>query len=106
VRVGRALLEACHHLDDARGRLYTDVVFAFLNDAARRALEADMQLDKYEYQSEFARRFLAQGREEGGVLALAGAVLDILDARGIVVAAEQREQIGACRSRRPHHAER
>jgi hypothetical protein len=99
--VGRALLQACRDLDDARGRLYTDVVFAFLNDAARRALEADMQLDKYEYQSEFARRFLAQGREEGReaghVEALGAAILAVLEARGLAIDEHVRARIIACR---------
>jgi hypothetical protein len=100
-RVGRALLEACRDLDDVRARLYTDVVFAFLNDAARRAIEADMQIDKYEYQSEFARRFLAQGREEGreeGRLeALAAAILEVLAVRGLAVDDAARSRIAACR---------
>ncbi len=48
-----------------------------------------MQLDNYEYQSEFARRFLAQGREEGRevgrVEALASAILEVLEARGLSI---------------------
>jgi len=66
-RLGRGLLEASRDPDDARGRLYTDIVFSFLDDAARAILEAELQLPGYTYQSDFARRFVSQGREEGRV---------------------------------------
>jgi hypothetical protein len=42
-----------------------DVVMCSLNDAARTALEALMRSGTYEYQSEFARHYVAQGRKEG-----------------------------------------
>ncbi len=106
--VGRALLEACRDLDDVRGRLYTDVVFAFLNDAARRALEVEMQLDNYIYQSEFARRFVAQGREEGRevgrVEALASAVLEVLEARGLEIDQAARVRVVSCTDADQLHA--
>ncbi len=51
-----------------------------------------MKSGKYEYQSEFARKYVAQGRQEGE----ADAVLEVLDARGLKVDAEARRRILAC----------
>jgi hypothetical protein len=51
-------------LDDDRSRLYCDLVESALSEAARRALQ-NMNPAKYEYQSEFARRYVAQGLEQG-----------------------------------------
>ena len=39
--------------------------WASLDDAARRALENEMQPGKYEYKSDFARRYFGEGREQG-----------------------------------------
>jgi flagellar biosynthesis/type III secretory pathway protein FliH len=50
-------------LDDDRSRFYYDLVYNSLNEAARRALEAMMK--GYEYQSDFARKYVAQGHAEG-----------------------------------------
>lgn len=44
-------------------RLYYDAILTALSEADRHVLEAHMQ--RYEYQSDFARRYVAQGREEG-----------------------------------------
>jgi predicted transposase YdaD len=44
--------------------LYFDLVFNALSEAARRALQT-MDLAKYEYQSDFAKRYVAQGQAEG-----------------------------------------
>jgi hypothetical protein len=51
-------------LDGDRSRLYCDLVMNSLPEVARRALLA-MDAKKYEYQSEFARRYYGQGVEEG-----------------------------------------
>jgi hypothetical protein len=48
-------------LDVQRSVLYCDLVLNSLPEVARRALSA-MDIKKYEYQSEFARRFYGQGR--------------------------------------------
>jgi len=85
---------------------------ASLSEAARTALEALMQRGTYEYQSEFARKYVAQGREEGreegrqegreegreeglheGERA---ALLEVLDARGLQVDEPTRQRILAC----------
>jgi hypothetical protein len=44
--------------------LYCDLVLNSLPEAARLALQA-MDASKYEYQSEFARRYFGEGKAEG-----------------------------------------
>lgn len=51
-------------LDPERSTLYFDLVVASLGAAARKALQ-DMDPAKYEYQSEFARRYFGEGKAEG-----------------------------------------
>jgi len=100
MEIARALLEACRGLDEARRRLYTDVVLAFLDDVRRRALEIEMQLDNIDYESDLFRRVLAEGRERGlkqgreeSREALAQAILGVFDARGIEVSSLVRGRI-------------
>ena len=58
-----------------------------LNAAARRALEAIMK--GYEYQSDFAKKYVAQGRTEEAARNL----LTVLRARGLAVPDAVRERI-------------
>jgi hypothetical protein len=51
-------------LDAERSTLYCDLVLHSLPEAARRALQA-MDASKYQYQSEFARRYFGAGKAEG-----------------------------------------
>ena len=51
-------------LDEDRSKLYFDLILNSLSEAARRALQT-MDPAKYEYQSDFAKRYVAQGRVEG-----------------------------------------
>jgi len=51
-------------LDAGRARLYFDLIMSSLSEAARSALKK-MDVRKYEYQSEFARGYVAQGMAEG-----------------------------------------
>jgi hypothetical protein len=44
--------------------LYLDLVLASLSEAAKRELKA-MDPAKYEYQSDFAKQYIALGKEEG-----------------------------------------
>jgi len=67
--------------------LYYDLVYKSLNAAARRALEAMMK--GYEYQSDFAKKYVAQGRTEEAARAL----LTVLRVRGIAVPDAIRERI-------------
>ena len=101
--IAAAVLPAIRELDDERGRFYYDLVYNSLNDAARRALEAMMK--GYEYQSDFAKKYVAQGRAEGLTEGLtqgltkgrteeaARAVLTVLRARGLAVPEATRERI-------------
>ncbi len=64
VRIAIAAQQPSVELDEDRSRLYFDLVLASLSEAARQELQ-NMDPAKYEYQSEFARRYVAQGRAEG-----------------------------------------
>ncbi len=64
LRVALAAMGASVGLDPERSRLYFDLVAASLSEAARKALQA-MDPAKYEFQSEFAKRYIALGKAEG-----------------------------------------
>jgi hypothetical protein len=85
--IAAAVLPAIQGLDDDRARLYYDLVYNSLNAAARRALEAMMK--GYEYQTDFAKKYVAQGRTEEA----AHALLTLLRARGFAVPDAVRERI-------------
>ncbi|AUX27447.1 hypothetical protein SOCEGT47_080370 [Sorangium cellulosum] len=90
--IGVAFLTAAAGLDQERRALYADVVLSSLNAAARRMLEAMMK-SGYEFQSEFARGYVAKGIEQGTLKAKAHDVLAFLEARGLEVPAEVRERV-------------
>jgi hypothetical protein len=89
--IAAAVLPAIRGLDDNRVRLYYDLVYNSLNEGARRALETMMK--GYEYQSDFARKYVAQGRAEGRTEEAARNLLTVLRARGIEVPDAVRERI-------------
>lgn len=89
--IAAAVLPAIRELDDDRARLYYDLVYNSLNQATRQALEAMMK--GYEYQSDFARKYVAQGRAEGRAEEAARNLLTVLRARGFVVPDPVRERI-------------
>jgi hypothetical protein len=93
--IAGAVLPAIQGLDDDRSRFYYDLVYNSLNEAACRALEAMMK--GYEYQSDFAKKYVAlgrdQGRTEGRAEGEARALLTALRVRGIVVPEATRERI-------------
>ena len=60
--VAWAALDAVSALADDRVKLYVDVIWAALVDPVRAALEARMQ--KHQYQSDFARKYYQEGRDE------------------------------------------
>ncbi len=66
-RVVEAAVDAAAHLDDARAATYFDLIYSNLGELARAALEAVMAQGKWEYQSEFAKKYFAEGRVEGRV---------------------------------------
>ncbi len=89
--IAAAVLPAIQGLDDDRARLYYDLVYNSLNAAARRALETMMK--GYEYQTDFAKKYVAQGRTEGRTEEAAHALLTVLRARGFAVPDAVRERI-------------
>ena len=97
--IAAAALPAIRELDEERARFYGDLVYNALNEAARRALEAMMK--GYEYQSDFAKKYVAQGREEGRdegrdegrTETRASDVLTVFRVRGIAVPDAARERI-------------
>jgi hypothetical protein len=83
LRIAQLAYVACLRLDARRSMLYCDLVLACLPEAAQRALQA-MDSWKYQYRSEFARRFFAAGRAEIILKQLAtryGALSDAVEAR-------------------------
>jgi len=99
----RTLLVALDDVDEARARWYADIVLGFVDEAVRRALEAEMNPEKYEFRSEFMRRIMAEGEARGEVrgelVALANAVLKVLEARGLACDADHRAIVLACSDR-------
>ncbi|KAB2909710.1 MAG: hypothetical protein F9K40_03735 [Kofleriaceae bacterium] len=65
-----AAIDAVTDMDEQRGRLFFDLILAALSAATRALLEAEMQPGKYEYKSDFARKYFNAGREEGRAEAL------------------------------------
>ena len=101
--IAAAVLPAIRGLDADRARFYYDLVYNSLNEAARRALEAMMK--GYEYQSDFAKKYVAQGRTEGltegrtegltegRTVEAARNLLTVLRVRGLAVPETVRERI-------------
>jgi hypothetical protein len=87
--IAGVLLPVIAELDEERSRFYLDLLLNSVTEATRRALEAKMK--GYEYQSDFAKTYVAQGRAEGEARAL----LTVLRGRGIAVPEAARERIFA-----------
>jgi hypothetical protein len=100
VAVGEAALTAVASLDGERAKLYADLVLASVSEAARAILEAVMASGNYEYQSDFARRYVAQGVAEGQAIGeakgRAHAILAVLTERRVLVPEDVRAQITQC----------
>lgn len=64
VRIAIAALTAVRDLDDDRFKMYFDLIDKSHSEVARRAMQA-MDPRKYEYQGEFARRYVAEGETKG-----------------------------------------
>ena len=64
-RIASAAIVASATIDAERSRLYLDLILISLSKSAPELLEATMNSLGYEYQSDFARRYIAQGRAEG-----------------------------------------
>lgn len=92
-----ATLEALSAWDeDADGRL-ADILQAALPAALRARMEELMRTGKYEYQSDFAKKYFAlgreEGREEGRAVGEVSALLLVLRARGIEVPSAAADRI-------------
>jgi len=64
VEIALAAQRASQGLDADRACIYLDLIMSSLGEAARQAL-GNMDPRKYEYQSDFARHYIALGRAEG-----------------------------------------
>jgi hypothetical protein len=71
-------------------------VLAVLSALARRHLEALMTTATYKYQSDFAKKYVAEGEAKGKAEGKAEAVLTVLAARGLPVTEDARRRISAC----------
>ena len=67
-------------LSEDKQKLYWDVILSGLPAPVRQALEARM-IKGYEYQSDFARRYYSQGREEGREEGLRHAIITLVCTR-------------------------
>ena len=64
-RIASTAIVASAAIDAERSRLYLDLILISLSEYAPKAFEATMNSLGYEYQSDFARRYVAQGKAEG-----------------------------------------
>ncbi|MCB9705499.1 MAG: hypothetical protein H6711_26750 [Myxococcales bacterium] len=98
--VALAALAAAHGLDRERGTFYPDFVLALLGSAARAALEQLMSTTGYQYQSDFARKYFAEGeakgKAEGKAEGEARLLLKLLELRGFAVSDELRRRVLEC----------
>jgi hypothetical protein len=118
--VAASAIHAVAQLDDAQAQSYYDLIYSSLGDLARAALEALMSQVKYEYQSDFAKKYVAQGEAQGRAEGEAHGraegeaqgraegeahgrasearklLLSIMAARGLGPSAESRARVDAC----------
>ncbi|AKU90134.1 hypothetical protein AKJ08_0521 [Vulgatibacter incomptus] len=80
-------------LDPERSTIYADLILRVLGEAGRKALEELMSTGNYDYQSEFARKYIALGEARGEARGRAAAILKVFLVRGLAVSAEQRARI-------------
>ena len=92
-----AFLVALTAVDDDTGALYYDLVHKALSRAALKRLEELMRIAGYEYQSDFARKYVAEGEARGKAKGESEALLIVLEGRGIKVPAEARSRIVNCK---------
>ncbi|MFV2198315.1 hypothetical protein [Nocardiopsis sp. LOL_012] len=102
-----ALMEALDSIDPDRRAFYYDYVMAGLGEAALKHMEDLMAVDTWEWQSDFARKYVGIGREEGRKEgreevraevhdALVDGVIAVLEGRGLPVSDRVRERIASC----------
>jgi hypothetical protein len=96
VDLGKAALAGTRGLDAERAALYIDLVLAFVDEAARGVLEALMASGTYQYQSDFAKRYVAQGVERGRAEGLRDAIAHVLTARALPLSELGRARMSSC----------
>jgi hypothetical protein len=96
VSVARAAIEAVRPLAAGTARLYLDLVMTALPDAARHVVEAAM-IEGYKYQSEFARKYFAQGLEEGREEGCRAALLELAREKAGGLSGEDEARLSAVR---------
>ena len=99
VRLGEVALLAVATLADETQVLYSDVILNAVTAAAKVALEELMDIRKYEFKSDFAKKHQAKGREEGlaeGRRARIADLIAVLEARGLAVSPEEQHTIATC----------
>ena len=90
--IALAALTAVRGLDSERELLYPDFILAMLGEVARAALELLMNPATYQYQSDFARKYIAIGKAEGE----AHLLLKLLHFKGFTVAPELVSRVESC----------
>ncbi len=80
LETAEAVRPALAGLPEDQQKLYWDVIWSGLPELVRLMLEARM-IKGYEYQSDFARKYVAQGREEGREEGLRVAIMELVCAR-------------------------
>nr|WP_298717613.1 DUF4351 domain-containing protein [uncultured Steroidobacter sp.] len=78
-------------LDADRSRLYLDLVINSVSEAVRKVLSQTMLPFKYEYQSDFAKHYVAEGRAQGRT----AVVVRLLTARFGSLSEEVKQQIAS-----------
>lgn len=94
-----AVASSSRGLAREQATFYLDLAFSSLGEAARRALESLMKSGEYEYQSEFFRKLVDQGRQEGHLAGERQALLKVLEARGLAANEAAKRRILACTER-------
>ncbi|WP_280398833.1 hypothetical protein [Nocardia carnea] len=97
-QIWRALAVGLRTLGDDPALRYHDFILTMLPRAVRPAWEAIMStgLRDYNFTSDFARRYVAEGRAEGRAQGEAESILTVLDARGIDVTDRVRKTVTSC----------
>jgi hypothetical protein len=91
-RITSAAIVASSNIDAERSRLYLDLILLSLSQNVPEADESTMNSLGFEYQSNFARRYVAQGKAEGRV----EIILKLLELRfGVLTEAIQARVNGA-----------
>jgi hypothetical protein len=88
----KAAIAAVSGIEHRFGMLYNDLIELVLTETVRQQMEELMLVKDYKFQSAFAKKHHAEGHAEG----LTNALLKILDARGLPLSPEQRQQILQC----------